>query len=435
MTVKTDRALALSLLCKVWINHTPLAQVFHTHSLCVPAFTKAICFGVCRHYYRLELIANELIAKRPKSHVVWLTLLIGLYQLCYVNKPGYATINETVTLLTAFRCTWAKGFINATMRYYVDHKTKIMIKLKKNIVFNYGHPEWLLQLLQYDWPQHWQSMVHANDLHPPMSLRVNLHKISRCNYLHKLQTIGLDATKHHASLSGLNLSHPCMVDILPGFLDGEVSVQDESAQLIIELLQLTKGLRVLDACAAPGGKTAHILESEPNLQACIALDIDERRLGYINANLTRLNLQAAIIHGDAAHPEIWWDKIPFDRIILDAPCSATGVIRRHPDIKLLRTQADIERVITIQHNLLHSLWPLLAIGGIMVYATCSVLNCENENQIAKFISKTPNCSFKYHNYAWGYFTGHGWQILPGVENRDGFFYSVLQKNTEVYTNA
>ena len=199
------------------------------------------------------------------------------------------------------------------------------------------------------------------------------------------------------------------------------------AQLAVSLLSLKPGLRLLDACAAPGGKTCHSLESQPALAACVALDIDSKRLARVQDNLNRLNLKATLLKGDGSQPKTWWDGVLFDRILLDAPCSATGVIRRHPDIKLLRTPADINAVTQLQYNLLRALWPLLAPNGIMVYATCSVMPEENEQQIASFIATQEDCQFLTQTQPWGRATGHGWQILPGENNMDGFFYSVLIK--------
>jgi 16S rRNA (cytosine967-C5)-methyltransferase len=258
-------------------------------------------------------------------------------------------------------------------------------------------------------------------------LRVNARNTSSTVYLHRLQETGIDAYPHQHAPQGISLTTPCDVYALPGFSAGDVSVQDEAAQLAVSLLALKPGLRLLDACAAPGGKTCHILEMETALSACVAIDIDNKRLARVQENLNRLNLQATLLKGDGVHPETWWDGVLFDRILLDAPCSATGVIRRHPDIKLLRTEADIASVIQLQQELLNALWPLLAAGGIMLYATCSVMPEENEQQISRFIANQPDCKFLAQEQPWGHATEHGWQILPGDNNMDGFFYSLLTK--------
>ncbi len=223
------------------------------------------------------------------------------------------------------------------------------------------------------------------------------------------------------------LQQPCDVTGLPGFDQGFVAVQDGAAQLAVSLLDLKPGLRLLDACCAPGGKTCHILESQPQLNACVALDVDAQRLQRVQDNLKRLQLTAELKQGDALTPAQWWDGQLFDRILLDAPCSATGVIRRHADIKLLRTKEEINAVVQTQFRLLRALWPLLAAGGRLVYATCSIMSAENEQQIASFAAEYVDCVIEKATYPWGRFTGHGYQILPGDHGMDGFFYSVLKK--------
>ncbi|MCL5272867.1 MAG: methyltransferase domain-containing protein, partial [Gammaproteobacteria bacterium] len=226
---------------------------------------------------------------------------------------------------------------------------------------------------------------------------------------------------------GITLDSPCDVHDLPGFSEGLISVQDGAAQLAASLLSLKPGLRVLDACCAPGGKTCHILESEAELLECVALDVDAKRLKRVKENLSRLDLETTLVQGDALVPQTWWDGQLFDRILLDAPCSATGVIRRHSDIKLLRTNEEVLAVSDIQKSMLNVMWPLLAPGGLMVYATCSVIAEENELQIAAFLASHPDCRIKQDHQIWGRATGHGQQILPGEQGMDGFFYSVLIK--------
>ena len=389
--------------------------------------SKELCFGVCRHYYRLQALADCLVNKRPKQMDIWICLLMGLYQLHYMRIPDYAVVKETVGLLTPIKKPWAKGLVNAVLRSYCREQEALLTRLTDNAGFIYGHPDWLIKRIKQAWPQHWQSILQANDIHPPMSLRVNSARWAASDYLTRLQEAGIDAHLHKYSSNGITLTTPCDVHELPSFADGDVSVQDEAAQLATSLLALKPALRLLDACCAPGGKTCHILETQPDLSACVALDIEKSRLARVQDNLNRLNLHATLVQGDALQPQTWWDGMPFDRILLDAPCSATGVIRRHPDIKLLRTEADITAVVQLQHDLLQALWPLLAPGGIMVYATCSIMPEENELQVARFISHQTDCQFLANEHDWGHSTGHGWQVLPGENNMDGFFYSVLQK--------
>ena len=352
---------------------------------------------------------------------------MGLYQLHYLALADYAVVKETVTLVAPKHTAWAKGLVNAVLRRYCRERSDIIERLAQNPAFIYGHPTWFVKRMQHAWPLDWQAILNANDRHPPMSLRVNAQCTTASAYLTELDQAGLDAALHHHATHGMTLSTPCDVQILPGFVEGRLAVQDEAAQLAPTLLALTPGLRVLDACSAPGGKTCHILETEPNLSACVALDIDPRRLSRVRDNLNRLHLKATLLTGDALAPNTWWDGVPFDRILLDAPCSATGVIRRHPDIKCLRTEDEISAITAVQYDLLEALWPLLTPGGIFVYATCSVMPEENEEQLAGFVARHDDCTPCSKTHAWGKNTGHGWQILPGESNMDGFFYGVLQK--------
>jgi len=421
-----ERLQALHSLTKLLQDKTPLSHLLQSAPNLTPLIQE-ICFGVCRHYYHLQAIADQLVKKRPKELDVWVSLLIGLYQLHYLRIPDYAVVKETVALLAQIKKPWAKGLVNAVLRTFCREQEQILAAINDTPTFLYNHPEWFIARLRQDWPNNWQAILQENDAHPPMSLRVNAKQCTAADYLNRLQEAGVDARLAEHAPQGIELITPCDVHDLPGFASGEVSVQDGAAQLAASLLALKPGLRVLDACCAPGGKTCHILESEPKLAACVALDVDHKRLKRVSENLARLQLEATLLQGDGVHPQAWWDGIPFDRILLDAPCSATGVIRRHPDIKLLRSEADITAATRIQHDLLHALWPLLAPGGILVYATCSVMPEENEQQIASFIASQKDCVFAAKDYAWGESTGHGWQILPGNNHMDGFFYSVLIK--------
>lgn len=423
---KNERLQALQILTDVVQNKTHLSHLLASTPHLTPLI-KEICFGVCRHYFRLAAVADKLLNKRPKEIDVWMCLLIGLYQLHYLRIPDYAVVKETVALLEQIKKTWAKGLVNAILRRFCREQETLLAGLKDSPAFLYGHPDWLLKRVKKTWPDQWQSILEANDIHPPMTLRVNTQLSLAIKYQQCLQEKGMDSHPLRYASNGLVLTTPCDVQELPGFSVGTVSIQDEAAQLAVSLLALKPGLRLLDACAAPGGKTCHILETEPHLSACIALDIDNKRLTRVKENLSRLNLQATLLKGDGMQPETWWDGILFDRILLDAPCSATGVIRRHPDIKLLRTEEEIVAISKVQHDLLHALWPLLAPGGLMVYATCSILPEENEQQICNFIASQSNCQYVTNECSWGLSTHHGRQILPGSNNMDGFFYSVLTK--------
>lgn len=420
----TERSQAIQVLSKLLKDNLSLAHLLHDeHSPLV----KKLCFGVCRHYFQLDAIASTLLKSRPKVMEVWVSILIGLYQLRFLNIPDYAVVKETVATLAALKKPWAKALVNAILRNYCRKEQELNEKLHNNPVYQYNHPQWLIKKLKTDWPKDWPVIMQANNTHPPMSLRINRQKTTQTTYLKQLQDKNIKAQAHPLSVAGFILDKPCDVFDLPGFATGDVSVQDIAAQLAAYLLDLKAGQRVLDACCAPGGKTCHIAEEEPALTSLVALDIDEKRLNKVSDNLKRLKLCASVIQGDASKPESWWDGQLFDRILLDAPCSATGVIRRHPDIKLLRSPAEIAAISKRQHALLHALWPLLAPGGVMVYATCSILPEENEQQIARFIAQTKDCTISSQKRPFGRMTGHGWQILPGEDNMDGFFYSLLIK--------
>ena len=423
---KNERLQALNILTQVLQNQTPLLHSMQAVSDLSP-LSKELCFGVCRHYERLQALADCWVTKRPKQIDVWLCLLMGLYQLHYLRIPDYAVVKETVGLLAPIKKPWAKGLVNAVLRHYCREQDTVLLRLSDNAAFLYGHPVWLIQRIKHDWPADWQMILKGNDIHPPMTLRVNASRLTTQDYLLRLQAIDMDGSILPFTPNGITLTSPCDVHDLPGFSDGDVSVQDEAAQLAATLLDLKPGLRVLDACCAPGGKTGHILETQPDLSACVALDIERTRLLRVQDNLNRLNVHATLMEGDALHPKSWWDGKSFDRILLDAPCSATGVIRRHPDIKLLRTESDIAAIAQIQYDMLRALWPLLGPGGILVYATCSIMPEENEQQVVRFLAEQPDCQFKPSEQPWGRATGHGWQILPGEHNMDGFYYSVLQK--------
>ena len=344
-----------------------------------------------------------------------------------MNLPDYAVVKETVALVEKVKKPWAKGLVNAVLRNFCRKQAELLATLNDDPQFIYGHPPHLLARIQKAWPQDWQAIALANDAHPPMTLRVNLQLISVKDYLHDLEVLGIAAKAHPLVSSAITLVSPCDVRNLPGFTEGKIAVQDAAAQLAAPLLDLKPGLRVLDACCAPGGKTCHILETQSQLAACVAVDVDNKRLLRVKENLNRQQLTAEIVQGDALKPQQWWDSQLFDRILLDAPCSALGVVRRHADIKLLRTEDEIKAVVHTQYSMLRSLWPLLAPKGILVYATCSIMPEENEQQIAQFLNEHEECTLLPIAAEWGRATPHGRQILPGEQGMDGFFYSILLK--------
>lgn len=394
------------------------------------AFVQALCYGVLRWYPRLDFILSQLLKKplRERDFDVYCLLLAGLYQLAFMRIPDHAAVSETVATTKKFNKRWAKDLVNAILRAYRREESRLQVELQNEPEALYAHPDWLIDTLQQAWPEQWQQVLEANNEQAPMSLRVNQQKISRDEYLTSLKTHKIPAHACRHAHHGITLEQALLVENLPGFTDGQVSVQDAAAQLAAEILDSQPGERILDACAAPGGKTVHILESQDRLDELVALDVDETRLERVSENLQRLDLQATITCGDAADPEGWWDGRPFDRILLDAPCSATGVIRRHPDIKLLRRPEDISQLQATQQKILTVLWPLLKPGGMLLYATCSVLPMENSAQIEQFLNTTPDATQQPIHGSWGHSAGTGRQILPGEDEMDGFFYACLHKS-------
>ena len=422
---KNERAQALEIIIDLLQKRQALAIPLQDPTL--SPFTKTLCFGFARHYYRLDKIAMHLVKKRPKEHQVWICLLLGLLQIIVLHLPEYAVVQETVALLPR-KYPWAKGFVNAILRRFCSEQTHILAALASVPEFETMHPEWFIKAMHDAWPQHWQTILHMNNQHPPLSLRVNLQRISFAAYCARLDAMQIAYQPLRYTQAGLMLMQACPVQEIPGFLEGEVSVQDGAAQLAGPLLALQPGLRVLDACCAPGGKLGHILELESELAACIGLDVDSLRLQRVYDNGRRLGFTCHLQQGDASQPHTWWDGQYFDRILLDAPCSATGIIRRHPDIKLLREREDIVAITKVQANILTALWPLLAPGGVLIYATCSIMPIENSEQIKHFLNYHPDAQLHLSPQPWAHSTDHGWQILPGDHHMDGFFYAKLVKN-------
>jgi 16S rRNA (cytosine967-C5)-methyltransferase len=389
-----------------------------------------LCYGTLRWYPQLRYLLQRLLDKplKPREQEVQALLLLGLYQLLHLRVPAYATVSEAVSASRSLGKPWAASLINAVLRNFQRCRTALLTDLEGEVASRSAHPDWLLQCMQVDWPDDWPALVAANNLRPPISLRVNLIRLPRQAYLELLAKAGFKAASTPFSHAGVTLAQACEVDKLPGFWQGLVSVQDTAAQLVTELLDLQPGQRVLDSCAAPGGKTAHILETEPRLSHLLALDRDTERLTRVSDNLKRLGLAAQLAVGDATLPENWWDGCPFDRILLDAPCSGTGVIRRHPDIKILRQAADILQLAQGQRLLLERLWPLLVPGGMLVYATCSILRQENELIIADFLAHHPEAREQPISAPWGRTGLYGRQVLTGEAGMDGFFYARLIKD-------
>ncbi|MDG2018482.1 MAG: 16S rRNA (cytosine(967)-C(5))-methyltransferase RsmB [Porticoccaceae bacterium] len=393
------------------------------------ALFKELCFGTLRWYPQLQAIVNHLMSKpiKDKEREIQALLACGIYQLMHMRVADHAAINETVAATVKLKRLWAKGLVNAVLRNFQRQQEQIVDKLSKNSDYATAHPQWIVDRLHKAWPEQAQEILAANNLQAPMCLRVNASRCSRDDYLTMLTDANINAEPTQYSECGILLDKPQEVTELPGFADGLASVQDESAQLAASLLDVQPGHVVLDACCAPGGKTCHILESEPKLALLTAIDLEQTRLERCKDNLQRLDLQANLIAADVGAIEMWWDNKPFDRILLDAPCSASGVIRRHPDIKLLRKNTDIDNLSKIQTELLEKVWKTLRKGGILVYATCSVLPQENDSVVAQFLAANDDASLIKIEADWGRATDFGRQIFPSAKGGDGFYYSRLKK--------
>ncbi|WP_281546288.1 16S rRNA (cytosine(967)-C(5))-methyltransferase RsmB [Grimontia sp. SpTr1] len=387
------------------------------------ALLQEICYGVLRWLPRLESITQSLMDKplKGKQRVFHHLILVGLYQLSYMRIPAHAAVAETVNATKVLKKPQLRGLINAVLRNYQRNQGALDTAAIAHDAGKYGHPGWLLKLLQKAYPSDWEQVVEANHEKAPMWLRVNHTHHTRDAYKALLDEAGIETAIHPEAEDALKLATPCDVTALPGFSEGWVSVQDAAAQLSVDYLKPQAGELILDCCAAPGGKTCHILEHEPTAKV-VAMDVDATRLTRVEENLKRLKLDAQVICGDARTPGEWWQGEQFDRILLDAPCSATGVIRRHPDIKWLRRADDIDQLVSLQSEILDAMWAQLKSGGTLVYATCSVTPQENAEQVKAFLTRASDATLE---------TGSpeqpGRQILPGQENMDGFYYAVLKK--------
>ncbi|MEX9608232.1 16S rRNA (cytosine(967)-C(5))-methyltransferase RsmB [Providencia huaxiensis] len=384
------------------------------------ALLQEICFGVLRYLPKLEWFINQLMEKplTGKQRILHYLIMVGIYQLLYTRIPPHAALAETVDGAVALKKPQLKGLINGVLRSFQRQQAQLEERIANN-TSQYLHPSWLLKRLQTAYPDDWQSIIEANNQRPPMWLRVNSQHHTAAQYLNLLEQSEITAHLHPLHPNAIRLDEPTAVSRLPGFEDGWSTVQDVSAQGCAELLEPQNGESILDLCAAPGGKTTHILELAPKANV-IAVDIDEQRLKRVKENLIRLKQHAVVIQGDGTLPETWAKDQRFDRILLDAPCSATGVIRRHPDIKWLRRDSDINELAQLQAQILEAIWPYLKPGGTLVYATCSIMPEENGKQIQYFLSKHNDASLNDG-------TDAGLQVLPSTHGGDGFFYARLVK--------
>jgi 16S rRNA (cytosine967-C5)-methyltransferase len=399
---------------------------------------RVLCYGTVRNHWRLSARLKKFVARPLKSRdlVVHSLLAVGVFQLSDTRVASHAAVSLTVEAASMLKRPKLKGLVNAVLRNVLRQPPGDADDEEAGLTEpeRWNHPQWLIDTLRADWPQDWRDILAANDQRAPMWLRVNAKRSSALDYRERLGDT--DPAAVAAPVPGvdqaLRLAAARAVDDLPGFADGDVSVQDAAAQLAAPWLLANGGERILDACAAPGGKSAHILELAPAGATLTAIDSDPERVLRVSETLKRLGLQATVLAGDASNPEGWWNSQPFDRILLDAPCSASGVIRRHPDIKHLRRQSDIGALATVQAGLLEACWRMLAPGGRLLYVTCSVLEKENGAVVGGFMTRHADAQLNnvlpnnnIHDLMVR--TPYGCQILPGTQGLDGFFFACLEK--------
>ena len=393
---------------------------------------KMLCYGTLRHHFRLRADLRKLLERplKARDSVIESLLAIGIFQLIDTRIPDHAAVSTTVEAARLLRRPKYAGLVNAVLRNFL--RQDIGRQEAGDDESRFNHPAWFIDALREDWPDDWQQILEANNERAPMWLRVNQNRTTTADYLDRLA----QADDGHGMLSGfihaIRLAKPVPVAELPGFADGDVSVQDAAAQIAAPWLLMGGGSRILDACAAPGGKTGHLLELASADSVLTAVELDPERLASIHENLERLRLDATVLAADASKPTEWWDGQPFDRILLDAPCSASGVIRRHPDIKLLRRASDIEALAGLQTRLLDALWPLLAPSGRLLYVTCSVLAAENDAVVGDFLARHSNAREdrvlpNYNIRDLMVEKTCGVQVMPGSQGLDGFYFACLER--------
>ncbi|WP_051145040.1 16S rRNA (cytosine(967)-C(5))-methyltransferase RsmB [Thiomicrorhabdus sp. Kp2] len=394
-------------------------------------FTQNLVIGTLRWQARLEAIRAQLLKKKlkEKDEDINQLILIGLYQILYMETPEHAAVSETVAVVQKLKKPWAKALINGVLRTFLRDQEAICAEADLKPAHKYSHPQWIFKALRKAYPDDWQSIMQANNEIAPLTLRVNTMKQTREAFMQQLQQEDIAARIHATAPQGIVLENSMDISQLPTYEEGGFSVQDGAAQQAANILQPKANERILDACAAPGGKTTHLLELSNNQAQVFAIEKEPERIERLAENLYRLDLEAEYQVGDASCPDEWWDKQLFDKILLDAPCSATGIIRRHPDIKWHRTPEDIEALVEIQANILKALWATLKPGGQLLYATCSVLPEENTLQMQRFIESEASAKVvPLELEATVTFETPGNQYLPGRLDMDGFFYCLLEKS-------
>lgn len=424
------RWLAVTVLMRVLIHNEKLDVALRAiHDSPQRAKAQEMAYGVLRHYALLDAVSCKLLERplKKRDYDIHLLLLVGLYELKFMKTETFASVNEAVSTAKAINKPWARGLINACLRQFL-RKPELSDIDEAGPVIRYSHPSWFVNSIREQYPENWSLLLEANNARPPMHIRVNAKKTNRDKYLTLLEDSNIDARPIDCCPQAIALDHPVPVNRLPQFDTGWLSVQDGAAQLAAGLLDPAPGQRILDACAAPGGKACHILETAPDIATLIMVEQSAKRAQRITENMTRLQLSGKLIIADAHLPESWWDRKSFQRILLDAPCSATGVIRRHPDIKQRRTPEHVKNTVRLQEVLLNALWPLLDRGGKLLYVTCSVLAEENEKQVLKFMAAHDDVEESVLALEWAQRRDVGYQILPGNQDLDGFYYACLQKS-------
>ncbi len=430
------RALAAKVLNQVVEQGQSLSQALPAAQQDLSAKDKALlqvfCYGVLRTLPRLDFFCRSLMKKplKGKQRAMHFLILVGFYQLLYTRIPSHAAVGETVNGAKALKKPALKGMVNGVLRSFLREQADLIEKADKQDTLVYCHPGWLVKRLQAAYGSDLAAKImDENNQQAPMWLRVNVLHHSRDEYQALLNEAELNSfsAQDAENNNALRLEKATDVYKLPGFEQGWVSVQDGAAQLAAHYLDAQPGELILDACSAPGGKTVHTLELQPEIKQMVAVDADQKRLLRVQENLDRLQLSATVIHGDASKPDSWWSGELFDRILCDAPCSATGVIRRHPDIRWLRRDSDIAELVTLQKSILNALWDKLKPGGILLYATCSILPDENDLQIKSFLQNRSDASLiplsaQYNSQE------KGRQLLPNEAGMDGFYYAKLQKS-------
>jgi 16S rRNA (cytosine967-C5)-methyltransferase len=432
------RAEAAKAVDAVVVQGRSLDAVLHEHEQHINVadrpLVKMLCYGTLRHHFRLRADLQTLLDRplKARDSVIESLLAVGLFQLRDTRIPDHAAVSTTVEAARLLRRPKYAGLINAVLRNYL--RQELAQREPADDEARCNHPAWLIEALREDWPENWQAIVEANNERAPMWLRVNPKRWPTADYIARLDKADNEPGLLSGFMQAVRLASPMPVAELPGFADGDVSVQDAAAQIAAPWLLMHGGSRILDACAAPGGKTGHLLELASPDSAVTAIDLDSERLEGVRENLQRLRFDATVLAADASNPKEWWDGQPFDRILLDAPCSASGVIRRHPDIKLLRREADIAALASRQAAMLEALWPLLEPSGRLLYVTCSVLAAENDAVVGEFLQRHSNAREdrvlpNYNIRDLMVEKTCGFQVLPGSQGLDGFYYACLERTS------